>query len=175
MEEASIMQQTGAKLRHFRVLKGISQEQLALDCDLNVNTIGMIERGQKNATIFTLKRICDGLGITLATLFLYNGSADTAEEETIQHIEAVLRQMPRRDVERVARIVEELASPNGHVIDTAPQTVFISGKEQDVVQLYFGNSPKGSLLIKKIDSETHEPLSDVEFMITTADGTVVCP
>ena len=64
-------------------------------------------------------------------------------------------------------VVEELASPNGHVIDTAPQTVFISGKEQDVVQLYFGNSPKGSLLIKKIDSETHEPLSDVEFMITT--------
>ena len=66
--------------------------------------------------------------------------------------------------------MEELASPNGHVIDTAPQTVFISGKEQDVVQLYFGNSPKGSLLIKKIDSETHEPLSDVEFMVTTADG-----
>ena len=70
-------------------------------------------------------------------------------------------------------IVEELASPNGHVIDTAPQTVFVSGKEQDVVQLYFGNSPKGSLLIKKIDSETHEPLSDVEFMVTTTDGTVV--
>lgn len=70
-------------------------------------------------------------------------------------------------------IVEELASPNGHVIDTAPQTVFISGKEQDVVQLYFGNSPKGSLLIQKIDSETHAPLSDVEFMVTTADGTVV--
>ena len=70
-------------------------------------------------------------------------------------------------------IVEELASDSGHVIDTAPQTAYISGKEQDVVQLYFGNSPKGSLLIKKIDSETHEPLSDVEFMVTTADGTVV--
>ena len=53
-------------------------------------------------------------------------------------------------------IVEEIAAPDGHVIDTAPQTVFISGKEQDVVQLYFGNSPKGSLLIKKIDSETRE-------------------
>ena len=26
-----------------------------------------------------------------------------------------------------------------------PQTAYISGKEQDVVQLYFGNSPKGSL------------------------------
>ena len=70
-------------------------------------------------------------------------------------------------------IVEELASDSGHVIDTAPQTVYISGKQQDVVQLYFGNSPKGSLLVKKIDSATHKPLSDVEFMVTTADGTVV--
>ena len=70
-------------------------------------------------------------------------------------------------------VVEEIAAPDGHVIDTAPQTVFISGKEQDVVQLYFGNSPKGSLLIKKIDSETREPLSDVEFMVTTSDGVVV--
>ena len=70
-------------------------------------------------------------------------------------------------------IVEELASDSGHVIDSAPQTVYISGKQQDVVQLYFGNSPKGSLLVKKIDSATHKPLSDVEFMVTTADGTVV--
>lgn len=70
-------------------------------------------------------------------------------------------------------IVDELASDSGHVIDTAPQTVYISGKQQDVVQLYFGNSPKGNLLVKKIDSVTHKPLSDVEFMVTTADGTVV--
>lgn len=70
-------------------------------------------------------------------------------------------------------IVEELASDSSHVIDSAPQTAYISGKQQDVVQLYFGNSPKGSLLVKKIDSVTHKPLSDVEFMVTTADGTVV--
>ena len=70
-------------------------------------------------------------------------------------------------------IVEELASDSGHVIDTAPQTVYISGKDQDVVELYFGNSPKGALLIKKIDSVSREPLSDVEFFVTTSDGTVV--
>ena len=70
-------------------------------------------------------------------------------------------------------IVEELASDSGHVIDTAPQTAHISGKDQDVVQLYFGNAPKGSLLIKKIDSVTREPLSDVKFFVTTSDGTVV--
>lgn len=70
-------------------------------------------------------------------------------------------------------IVEELSSDSGHVIDSAPQTAYISGKQQDVVQLYFGNSPKGSLLVKKIDSATHKPLSDVEFFVTTADGSVV--
>lgn len=74
-------------------------------------------------------------------------------------------------------IVEELASDSGHVIDTAPQTAYISGNDQDVVELYFGNSPKGSLLIKKIDAFTREPLSDVQFFVTESDGTVVdsCP
>lgn len=70
-------------------------------------------------------------------------------------------------------IVEELASDSGHVIDTAPQTAYISGKDQDVVELYFGNSPKGSLIVKKIDSKTHKPLSDVQFFVTESDGTVV--
>ena len=70
-------------------------------------------------------------------------------------------------------IVEELASDSGHVIDTAPQTAYISGNDQDVVELYFGNSPKGSLLIKKIDAFTREPLSDVQFFVTESDGTVV--
>ena len=70
-------------------------------------------------------------------------------------------------------VVEELASDSGHVIDTAPQTAYISGKDQDVVELYFGNSPKGGLLIKKIDSKTHEPLAGVQFFVTESDGTVV--
>ncbi|MEY8388507.1 SpaA isopeptide-forming pilin-related protein [Oscillospiraceae bacterium 38-13] len=72
-----------------------------------------------------------------------------------------------------AYTVEELASDGDHVMDTAPQTAYISGKEQDVVQLYFGNSPKGSLLLKKIDASTHEPLSDCEFFITDSHGTMI--
>ena len=70
-------------------------------------------------------------------------------------------------------IVEELASDSGHVIDTAPQTAYLSGTEQDVVELYFGNKPKGSLVVKKVDAVTGAPLSDVEFLVTMTDGTVV--
>lgn len=70
-------------------------------------------------------------------------------------------------------IVEELASDSGHVIDAAPQTAYISGEQQDVVQLFFGNAPKGGVLIKKIDSATHAPLSDVRFFITDSSGAVL--
>ena len=68
-------------------------------------------------------------------------------------------------------IVEEIASDSGHVIDAAPQTVLISGKQTDVVEVYFGNAPKGAVLISKLDVVTHEPLSDVEFLITDSAGT----
>ena len=70
-------------------------------------------------------------------------------------------------------VVEELASDSGHVIDTAPQTAYLSGTEQDVVELYFGNKPRGSLVVKKVDAVTGAPLSDVEFLVTMTDGTVV--
>lgn len=72
-----------------------------------------------------------------------------------------------------AYVIEELASDGSHVIDTPPQTVYISGEEQDVVQVYFGNAPKGSLTVKKIDRATHAPLSDVEFLVTRADSSYV--
>ena len=70
-------------------------------------------------------------------------------------------------------IAEEISAPNGYVMDTAPQTAYISGKEQDCITLTFTNSKYGSLLIKKVDSVTKEPLSDVQFFISTSGGAVV--
>ena len=71
-------------------------------------------------------------------------------------------------------ICQELESPDGHLIDSEPQTVYISGKEQDVVTLRFGNAPLGSLLITKVsDDEKREPLSDVEFLLTDSSGNFI--
>ena len=70
-------------------------------------------------------------------------------------------------------ICEELESDSGHVIDSAPQSFYISGEDQDIVTLYFGNSPKGAVLVKKVSSADNSPLSDVEFFVTTSDGAVV--
>ncbi len=70
-------------------------------------------------------------------------------------------------------VCEEISAPHGYVMDTAPQTAYISGKEQDCITLTFTNSKYGSLLVKKVDSITKEPLSDIQFFITTSDGAVV--
>lgn len=70
-------------------------------------------------------------------------------------------------------ICEEVESDGNHVIDSAPQSFYTSGKDQDVVTLYFNNSPKGSVLVRKVSASDGSPLSDVEFLVTTSKGTVV--
>ena len=71
-------------------------------------------------------------------------------------------------------IIEEIASDDNHVIDTSPQTVVLTGKDQDVVTVSFGNSPLGSLLIKKVCSlNAGTVLPGAQFKITYADGTLI--
>lgn len=71
-------------------------------------------------------------------------------------------------------VIEEISAPDGYVLsENDIQTVYLSGKDQDVITVTFGNKAKGSLLIKKLDAITREPLSDVEFMITASDGSVI--
>lgn len=70
-------------------------------------------------------------------------------------------------------ICEELESDSGHVIDAVPQSFYISGEDQDIVTLYFSNAPKGAVLVKKVSAADNTPLSDVEFLVTRSDGSVV--
>jgi len=70
-------------------------------------------------------------------------------------------------------VCEEISAPDGYVITDATETVYLSGKDQDVITVTFGNDKMGSLLIVKKDSVTGAPISDVEFFITDSDGSVI--
>ena len=75
------------------------------------------------------------------------------------------------NLEKGTYICQEIESDGNHIIDREPQTVWISGEDQDVVTLRFGNAPLGSLLITKLsDDSKHEPLSGVEFLLTDSSG-----
>ena len=70
-------------------------------------------------------------------------------------------------------ICEEISAPDGYVITDAAETVYLSGKDQDVITVTFGNDKMGSLLIIKKDAVTGAPISDVEFLVTDSDGSVI--
>ena len=70
-------------------------------------------------------------------------------------------------------VCEEISAPDGYVITDATETVYLSGKDQDVITVTFGNDKMGSLLIVKKDAVTGAPISDVEFFVTDSDGSVI--
>ena len=71
-------------------------------------------------------------------------------------------------------IVEETKASPFYSIDTPPQTVLLSGKDQDVVTLRFSNQPYGSVLIKKLaDDASKTPLAGATFLVTDNKGTFI--
>ena len=71
-------------------------------------------------------------------------------------------------------IVEETKASPYYSIDTPPQTVLLTGKDQDVVTLRFGNQPYGSVIIKKLADDTNKtPLEGATFLVTDDKGTFI--
>ncbi|WP_259186653.1 helix-turn-helix domain-containing protein [Rhizobium sp. BK176] len=57
-------------IRRLRVLKGISQDDLALSAGIERSYAGHLERGTKNPTIVTLEKIAGALSCELLELFV---------------------------------------------------------------------------------------------------------
>ncbi|MGO5049203.1 MSCRAMM family protein [Dysosmobacter sp. Sow4_B12] len=71
-------------------------------------------------------------------------------------------------------IVEETKASPYYSIDTPPQTVLLTGKDQDVVTLRFSNQPYGSALVKKLaDDANKTPLEGATFLVTDDKGTFI--
>ena len=62
----------------------------------------------------------------------------------------------------------EVKTLEGYVLDTAPKSIEIKAGEVQTLRFY--NEAKGTLVIRKLDSQTLEPLAGVEFELTYADG-----
>lgn len=62
----------GQRIRQIRMLKKLSQEQLALMADLHRTYIGMIERGEKNITLLNIEKLSNALAIEMKELFIFD-------------------------------------------------------------------------------------------------------
>jgi len=67
--ESDIKRQFGTRLRELRTAKGLSQEALALSCDLDRTYIGGVERGERNVSLINIYRIAAALDVPAADMF----------------------------------------------------------------------------------------------------------
>ena len=59
----------GQRVHTLRKAKGVSQAKFALSIDMDRTYLASVEAGKRNISIVNIKKIADGLGITLDELF----------------------------------------------------------------------------------------------------------
>lgn len=58
-----VVELLGANVRHHRKLKGMTQEQLALEAGMERSYVSDLERGRRNPSVRALGRLASALGI----------------------------------------------------------------------------------------------------------------
>ena len=61
----------GRNVRHLRQLKGLTQEELAFEAELDLTYVGGIERGRRNPSLLVMARISEALSVPLTKLLSY--------------------------------------------------------------------------------------------------------
>lgn len=59
----------GNRIKELRQAMGLSQEKFALKIEMDRTYFASVEAGRRNIAIRNIKKIADGLGITLGELF----------------------------------------------------------------------------------------------------------
>jgi len=58
----------GKNVRRLRLQRGLSQEKLAVDAEIDLTYLGGIERGRRNPSLMVMARIAAALSVALPTL-----------------------------------------------------------------------------------------------------------
>ncbi|TBL77427.1 helix-turn-helix domain-containing protein [Paenibacillus thalictri] len=103
----------GDKIRVLRTEKGLSQEKLGELAELNSNYIGQIERGEKSLSVFTLKKIADGLSMSLEELFRLIDPAD--QTDALGEIIGLLSRRPVQEHAKALKVVKAVLEWNDSV------------------------------------------------------------
>lgn len=61
----------GQRIKKLRLEKGLSQEKMALLINMDRTYYASVEAGKRNISILNIKKIADGLEISLSQLFDY--------------------------------------------------------------------------------------------------------
>ena len=65
-----ITNELGQRIQELRKQTGLSQEKFALQIGMDRTYFASVEAGKRNISINNIKKISDGLGISLSELFI---------------------------------------------------------------------------------------------------------
>jgi transcriptional regulator with XRE-family HTH domain len=68
IRNSPLLRRIGARARKARIAKGLSQEKVAFDAELDRSYVSGLERGEFNVSVLKLAQIAKVLGIRLSSL-----------------------------------------------------------------------------------------------------------
>lgn len=68
-QELRVQKAFGDRVRELRKLRQLSQETLALACNLDRTYIGGVERGERNISLINIHKLADALGVDTKDMF----------------------------------------------------------------------------------------------------------
>ncbi|OXB00415.1 transcriptional regulator [Flavobacterium oncorhynchi] len=71
MLKQSLQQKVGKRIQEIRIEKNISQQDLAAKCNFEKSNMSRLEKGNANATLSTLEKVCDALQVDYIELFKF--------------------------------------------------------------------------------------------------------
>lgn len=102
----------GHKIKEIRKKRGMTQEELAWKSGISLNFIGQIERGQKQPSIKTLKKISDMLEVAPSVFFEKITYVPPKEDLVVKKIQSLLKEGSEEDKKIIYRIVKSLLVKN---------------------------------------------------------------
>ncbi len=103
----SITTIVGQRLRQRRLELGYSQEVTSEKAGLHPTYIGQLERGEKNATIESIEKICIALELPMEDLFYKIVVADSKHQAAQKCYDLIVNQ-PLNDQEKLCNIIENI-------------------------------------------------------------------
>ena len=105
---SEIAKTVGQRIRNYRMQLGYSQEKLAELSGCHPTYIGQVERGEKNATLESIEKIANALGVSLSTLFEMIGSSESRKANIpLQCYEFIATKTPNEQ-EQIYKILIEM-------------------------------------------------------------------
>jgi transcriptional regulator with XRE-family HTH domain len=105
MENARVL--LGRRIRYLRKIKGMTQQKLGDEADMDYKYLGAIERGEKNPSIDNLAKIAAALNVDLHEIFIFEHETDDTKELK-KKIDEMLKDASKKEYGTIYRVIKAI-------------------------------------------------------------------